>query len=93
MMFQVSNTKGRYFLELLDDELNPIELSYFKGGLWLKFFGHSNSLLSRSLMVDFIFYFLFLLYFIFYFPFSFIFLFLEQLRLGFISHTVTSVTS
>ena len=93
MIFQVSNTKGRYFLELLDVELNPIELSYFKGGLWLKFFGHSNSLLSRSLMVDFIFYFLFLLYFIFYFPFSFIFLFLEQLRLGFISHTVTSVTS
>ena len=48
MMFQVSDTKGRYFLELLADELNPIELSYFKGGLWLKFFGYSNSLCARA---------------------------------------------
>jgi len=32
-------------------------------------------------------------YFHFYFYFYFIFLFLEQLRLGSISHTVTSVTS
>ena len=45
--------------------------------------------LSRLLMVDFIFYFLFSLYFIF----IFIFLFLEQLRLGFSCHTVTSVTN
>ena len=42
--------------------------------------------------------FLFSLFTLFYFPFSFSFLFfsilfLEQLRLGFISHTVTSVTS
>ena len=36
-------------------------------------------------------YFLFSLYFLFLFFFSF--LFLEQLRLGVISHTVTSVTS
>ena len=37
--------------------------------------------------------FLFSLYFIFFFFFFFSFLFLEQLRLGFICHTVTSVTS
>jgi len=48
--------------------------------------------MSRSLMVDFIFIFSFTLCY-FYFYFSFIFLFLEQLRLGFISHAVTSVTS
>ena len=48
--------------------------------------------LSRSLMMDFIFYFLFLLYCSFLFL-LFYFLFLEQLRLGFISHAVTSVTS
>ena len=39
------------------------------------------------------FYFLFSLYFIFLFFFLFNFLFLEQLRLGFIGHAVTSVTS
>jgi len=53
--------------------------------------------ISRSLMVDFILFY-FLSYFIFLFLFlSFIFyfyfLFLEQLRLEFISHTVTSVTN
>jgi len=38
--------------------------------------------------------FYFLLFILFYFVlFSFIFLFLEQLRLGFISHAVTSVTN
>ena len=46
-------------------------------------------LLSRSLTVDFI---LFSLFTLFYFSFLFLFLFLEQLRLGFISHAVTSVT-
>jgi len=51
-----------------------------------------RSVLSRSLMVDFI---LFSLLLSFSFSFSFIlyFLFLEQLGLGFISHTVTSVTN
>jgi len=49
--------------------------------------------MSRSLMVDFILFFLFILFY-FSFPFSFLFfLFLEQLRLGFISHAVTSVTN
>jgi len=40
-----------------------------------------------------LFYFLFSFLFYFSFLFLFLFLFLEQLRLGFISHTVTSVTN
>jgi len=43
-MFQASNLKGNQFLDLLDNDNNIIELSYVKGGLWLKTFGHSNSL-------------------------------------------------
>ena len=31
-MFQVSDNKGRDFLELLNDDLNIIELSYLKDG-------------------------------------------------------------
>jgi len=49
------------------------------------------SLISRLLTVDFIF--IFSLLFSFSFSFIFYFLFLEQLRLGFISHAVTLVTS
>ena len=44
-----------------------------------------RKVMSRSLMVDFI--------FIFSFHFILFFLFLEQLGLGFVCHTVTSVTS
>ena len=44
MMFQASDGKGNQFLDLLDDDFNPIELSYTKGGPWLQVFGHSNSL-------------------------------------------------
>ena len=44
MMFQASNLKGNQFLDLLDNDNNIIELSYVKGGLWLKIFSHSNSL-------------------------------------------------
>ena len=47
---------------------------------------------SRLLTMDLTFIFHFSFYFI-WFCFSFIFLFLEQLRLGFISHAVTSVTN
>jgi len=32
-MFQASDTKGRNFLELLNDDSNIIELTYSKGGL------------------------------------------------------------
>jgi len=35
-------------LDLLDDDLQPIELSYSKGELWLKNFGHSNLLYTRA---------------------------------------------
>ena len=49
MMFQVSDNKGRYFLDLLDNNLNIIELTYFKGRLWLKHFSHSNLLYVRAM--------------------------------------------
>jgi len=48
MVFQASDAKGRFFLDLLDDDLKSIKPSYSKGGLWLKFFGHSNSLCTRA---------------------------------------------
>jgi len=43
MIFQASNLKGNQFLDLVDNN-NIIELTYIKGGSWLKVFGHSNSL-------------------------------------------------
>ena len=36
--------KGRNFIDLLDDDVNSIELTYVKGGSWLKYFGYSNLL-------------------------------------------------
>ena len=42
--FQVSDRKGRNFLDLVDNDYGDIELSYTKGGPWLQAFGHSNSL-------------------------------------------------
>jgi len=49
MTFQSSDAKSQHFLELLDDDDNkPIEPSYAKGGPWLKYFGHSNSLCVRA---------------------------------------------
>jgi len=48
MTFQASDSKGNHFLDLLDDDLNPIEPSYIKGGPWLQSFGHSNSLCARA---------------------------------------------
>ena len=44
MTFQVSDGKGRYFFNLLDDKLNNIELFYIKRGPWLQSFEHSNRL-------------------------------------------------
>jgi len=44
MTFQASDSKENQFLDLLDDDDNIIEPSYVKGRLWLKVFGHSNSL-------------------------------------------------
>ena len=48
MTFQLSDAKSQHFLELLDDDNKPIEPSYAKGGPWLKYFGHSNSLCARA---------------------------------------------
>ena len=48
MTFQVSEGKGKQFLDLLNDDLNAIEPSYTKGGLWLQMFGHSNSLCAYT---------------------------------------------
>ena len=48
MTFQASDGKGRYFLDLLDDDFNIIEPHYTKGGPWLQSFGHSNLLCARA---------------------------------------------
>ena len=44
MTFQASDSKENHFLDLLDNNFNPIEPSYIKGSLWLQSFGHSNLL-------------------------------------------------
>ena len=44
MYFQASNYRGRNFLNLNNDDNEPIQLSYSKGGVWLKCFSLSNSL-------------------------------------------------
>jgi len=48
MSFQVSDLKERNFLELLDDDSNPLELSAIKGSSWLQYFSHFNSLCTRA---------------------------------------------
>jgi len=48
MTFQASDGKGNQFLDLLDDDLNPIELSYIKGSPWLQSFSHSNLLCAQA---------------------------------------------
>ena len=48
MTFQASDFKGNHFLNLLDDNLHNVKPSYIKGGLWIKYFGHSNLLCTRS---------------------------------------------
>ena len=40
---------NRNFLKLLNNNLNIIEPTYFKGGLWLKYFSCLNSLYMRAL--------------------------------------------
>jgi len=49
MFFQASDFKGKHFLELLDDELNTIELSYIQEDSWIKHFRHSNLLCTRAI--------------------------------------------
>ena len=48
MTFQVSDAKDRQFLDLLDNDLHPIESLYIKEGSWIKYFGHLNSLCIRA---------------------------------------------
>jgi len=48
MTFQASDGKDKQFHDLIDDNLEIIEPSYTKGGLWLQSFGHSNSLCARA---------------------------------------------
>ena len=48
MTFQALDSKGNHFLDLLDDDFNPIEPSYTKDGPWLQVFGHSNLLCTRA---------------------------------------------
>ena len=48
MTFQASEGKSKHFLDLLDNNLNPIEPFYTKGGPWLQMFGHSNSLCAHA---------------------------------------------
>ena len=40
MTFQASEARGKHFLDLLDDDLCPLEPLYSKGGSWFKYFGH-----------------------------------------------------
>jgi len=49
MMFQVSDLKGRNFLDLVNSNNNILELSYCKGSTWLQHFGHSNTLCARAM--------------------------------------------
>ena len=48
MLLQAADSKGRNFLDLLDDNLNPIEPSSIKGSPWLQCFSHSNSLCAQA---------------------------------------------
>jgi len=48
MTFQALYLKEKHFLDLLDNDNNIIKLSYIKGILWLKHFGHSNLLCARA---------------------------------------------
>ena len=48
MTFQVSDLKGRQFLELVNSDNNLLELLYIKGGPQLQNFGYSNSLYIRA---------------------------------------------
>jgi len=46
--FQVSDLKGRNFLELIDNDNNTLEPTYCKGSTWLQFFGYLNMLCTRA---------------------------------------------
>ena len=46
--FKMSNLKGRNFINLLNNNLSIIKLSYTKGGLWIKQLSFSNSLCAQA---------------------------------------------
>ena len=48
MFFQAADSRGKNFLDLLDDDLNPIEPSNVKGSPWLQYFSLSNLLCIRA---------------------------------------------
>ena len=79
-----------YFIKLLNSWFEILIFTFTKEKQSEKM---SIILLSRSLTMDFILFFLFIFILFSLVPFLFFFLVLEQLRLGFISHTVTSVTN
>ena len=47
---QALDNKSRHFLDLLNGDLYPIESLYAKGGSWIKYFEHSNSLCMRAII-------------------------------------------
>ena len=51
MMFQTSDSKGKQFLKLRDDDSNDIEPSHVKSSLWLQAFGQLNILCMRTMRV------------------------------------------
>ena len=48
MSFQAADLKGKFFLKLLDNNLNPIKPLTIKGSPWLQHFSHSNLLCTRA---------------------------------------------
>ena len=48
MTFQVSDGKGRHFLNLVNNNYEDIKLSYIKGGPWLQAFRYSNLLYTHA---------------------------------------------
>jgi len=48
MTFQALDLKRHQFLDLCDEDNYPLEPMYSKGGVWLKYFGHSNFLYTRT---------------------------------------------
>jgi len=48
MTFQASDQKERNFLDLVNSDNKTLEPTYSKGGPWLQYVGHSNSLCARA---------------------------------------------
>ena len=48
-MFQAFEAKEKYFLDLLDNDLHPLEPLYSKGDSWFKYFGHLNLLCGKTI--------------------------------------------